>query len=315
MKYVLSGFLAVSRSKRLVVLVWVLTLGFALAVALPVMAVLTANLGHSLYAGRMLDNFDPGWFAEFLLLTQGTPVAAISPLFYLLPAAFLLLGTFLTGGILSVYVSGTGYTTVEFWPACMRYFGRLLRLLLLFGAVCAVVLALNGAAQSIGQKIWGQGMEERPLVIYGWVRAGIVVPVLLWVTMVFDYARIRLVAGDARGVFRSWLDALRFAARYPLRTAGLYAGLCLIAGAGIAIYMLISNTLPRRTGFMLFLMLLVQQAFVFARSWMKLWFLASQTELYVALRPPTAPDTPEPVPVEPAALQPEPAPSEPELST
>jgi hypothetical protein len=268
-----DGAAAVKRHWRVWALVWAATVGFALVLILPAAAVLHADLGHSLYAARMLDNFNPEWGAEFLLQTGTHPAVAIPPFIGALAAGYLLVMTFLNGGALAVF---TGTDT--FWTGCGRNFGRLLRLLLLALACYALIFAANFALRKIGDYLWGQGMEERPVVIFGWVRAAAVVVAALFLNMVFDYAKINTVARNARNPFRTALDSFVFVTKNFGPTTGTYAGICAMVIAATAAYWALSRALP-----WLVLVILFQQAFTALRVALRLLFLASQTELALKL--------------------------------
>ena len=266
---------AVLRAWPLWLLLWVLTLAFALVVVLPITAVLHANLGNSLYAAHLFDNFDPQWIAEFLFQTGRSPIVALPPLAASPALAFLLLMTFLSGGVLSVF-SGTA----PFWPGCARNFGRL-TLLLLLSLVCyGLALAANAPLEALGSKLWGDGMEERPLVLFAWCRTAFVLLLVLAVNLVFDYAKIRAVADDVRSPLRAAAGAVTFVLRHPKRTIGTYAIIALFAIALAAVYQAFSSLLPRSSLFTLLLLLVLQQAYVAARLFTRLLFFAAQTALY-----------------------------------
>jgi hypothetical protein len=180
---VLRGAGALRRGWRIWLLVSALTLAFALFLALPIAAVVYGRLGHSLYAGRMLANFDLQWLAEFRNDSGNWPLFAAAPAFALVSGAYLLLMTFLYGGALSVF-TGTG----AFWSGCGRNFWRLTKLLAVSMACYAIVYLIHLELGKAGQWLWGRGMVERPVVIFGWVRAGTALLLFLFVNMVFDYA-------------------------------------------------------------------------------------------------------------------------------
>lgn len=272
------GAAAVRRAWRVWALVWALTLAFAALVVLPAAALLGTNLGHSLYAAQMLGNFDMSWIREFQLQTAGAPLTSLPPLIIALALGYLILMTFLNGGALAVF---TGTTT--FWSGCGRYFSRLARLLpyalLCYGLVFAVNLGLEKA----GKQIWDSSMEERPFDIYGWARALVILLLVLLVNMIFDYAKIRIVAADAPSAWRAALGALRFVWRNFGRTASTYALVSLAGLALAAAWWMLSGVLPRTTIAWLVIVLLAQQACVLARVWIRLLYLASGTELHTAL--------------------------------
>jgi len=147
----------------------------------------------------MFDNFDLQWLAEALFETGGRPLFMFPALLAAVTLGYLLLGTFLAGGAIAVFASEDGlYRPGLFFEGCGRNFGRLLRLALISWLFYGVALGLGAALTALGKYIWGQGMEERPLVIFGWFRTGLTILLLLLVNMIFDYAKIRLVVEDSR---------------------------------------------------------------------------------------------------------------------
>jgi hypothetical protein len=272
---VVRGAGAVRRAWRVWLLVWAATLGFALLLAAPVAALLYGRLGHSLYAGRLFDNFDIQWLAELRLETGNTLPLAAATAIALVAGGYLLLIAFLYGGALAVF-GGSG----DFWPGCARNFWKLLRLLLLslvsYAAVCAVYLELGQA----GDRLFGQGMAERPVVIFGWVRAGVALLMFLFLNMVFDYAKIRTVSEDRRDPVDAVLDSFRFVARHWAATVGTYALVSVLAAGLAAVYWMLSGALPKTSLPWLVVAFVLQQAFVCGRVGVKLLYLAGQTEVW-----------------------------------
>jgi hypothetical protein len=260
---------------------WFYTLAFALLVVLPAGAVLYRSLGHSLWAERMLDDFDLQWLAERLYETGGLPMQAVAPLIALVAAGYILLSTFLAGGSLTVFASKErAYRPGLFYEGCGRNFGRLFRLLLVSLVFYALVLAANAGLRAVGRRIWGEGMEERPLVIFGWFRTGIVVLLLLLVNMIFDYAKIRLVTQNSRQAARAALGSVSLVFRNLGRTAATYGTVALV-GVGLALfYGALAGIVPRNLALGMALLLVLQQGFILSRIAVRLLFFASQLELY-----------------------------------
>ena len=272
---VVRGAGAVRRAWRVWLLVWAATLGFALLLAAPVAALLYGRLGHSLYAGRLFDNFDIQWLAELRLETGNTLPLAAATAIALVAGGYLLLIAFLYGGALAVF-GGSG----DFWPGCARNFWKLLGLLLLslvsYAAVCVLYLELGKA----GYRLFGQGMAEQPVVIFGWVRAGVALLMFLFLNMVFDYAKIRTVSEDRRDPVDAVLDSFRFVARHWAATVGTYALVSVLAAGLAAVYWMLSGALPKTSLPWLVVAFVLQQAFVCGRVGVKLLYLAGQTEVW-----------------------------------
>lgn len=276
-----QGLQVVLRTKRMWLVFWVYTVAFALAVAAPAAALLWGSLGHSLYAGRMLEDFDIQWVSEFLLETRGWPVAAFSPLVALVAAGYLLGMTFLTGGALAVFASREPvYESGQFYRGCGKNFGRLFRLLLVSLVFYGMVLAANAGLARLGSRVWSEGIQERPLVIFGWLRGGAALALLLLVNMVFDYAKIRLVVEDSRRAARAAWAAFALAARNPGRTTGTYVLVGAIGVALLLVYAAILRAVPRTELHWLALALVIQQTLVPARMAVKLLLLASEMGVY-----------------------------------
>jgi hypothetical protein len=289
-----EGLGCVNRVKRMWAVYWLWNTAFALVVVLPVSAVLFRDLGHSLYAGRMFENFEVQWLIEFYQQTHLWPAIVLAPVAVLAAGGFLLAGTFLAGGALWTFRDPSPrFVPAVFYQGCGRNFARLVWLLLLSLPFYAAVLLIGGSLNALASKVWGEGLEAHPLVIFGWFRLALVALLALAVNMVFDYAKIRMVAEDLRNPWRALAGSAALVARNFGPAAGTFA---LVAAIGLALsaaYLLLSNLLPRGAMGWLALALLLQQACIVGRIWVRLTFYAGQTRMYEAL---TAP------PREPAGL-------------
>lgn len=276
-----KGARAVIRSGRMPLVFWFYTLVFALAVVLPAGAILYRFLGHSLYAERILDNFDLQWLFEMLYQTGGLPEDLFPPLIALVAAGYVLLNTFLAGGALTVFASEEGfYRPGLFYEGCGRNFWRLFRLLLVSAVFYGIVLAASAGLNALGKSIWGKGMEERPLVIFGWFRTGLTVLLLLVVNMIFDYAKIRLVVEDSRKSWRAAFGSVKLVFRNLGGTTATYGLVALIAVALALAYRRASGFIPQNQALGMLLLLVLQQALVLGRIGVKLLFFGSQLEIY-----------------------------------
>ncbi len=297
-----SAVRRVARVPRLWLVYYITTLLFALAAALPLAALLFTNLGHTLWAEGMLANFDMGWFAEFAYKTGGWPGASYGPGAMVLAGGFFLLATFLAGGAITIFAAAHGgYDAGAFWAACGRNFGRLLRLGIVAGVCYAVVMAAYGWSGSLQQSLFRNSMLERPVALFGWGRTAVAALVLLFVNMIADYARVRLVVDDSRRALRAFFGSFGFVLRNFGAAAGLYALAMLVLAVLAAAGHFATRATPQTAAGWLILLALLQQAFILGRIWAKLLFYAGETGVYQALR-----RIPDPEPVAVAAPAPEP---------
>ncbi len=287
------GIGVLARNKRLCVIFYAVTTVAALLIAAPLMTIALQSLGESAWAQQMAGNVDIAWFSEVVVANGSTPwiqaamvllgVGAVSAVVYL----------FLLGGALQVFSNGE-----PFAAGCGRNFWRLLRLAavsLLFYVGAFVVYKGLGRVS----KLWSEGSVATPLVYWGWFRAAVFLGLFGFVNLVFDYARVRMVADDQRSAARSAVAAFRFVLRHLRRTAGLYIAVCAIAALVMGAFLAFSHTTQTSTGLAL-LWLLVGQIMVFAKIWSRLLFCSTACALYGELKPhPVV----EPVVAPPAAVE------------
>jgi hypothetical protein len=277
------------------------TLLLALPLALALRGMLDSQIGQSAVVESAGGTYD--WWEEFLAHAAGlgttfTPsVAGFAavldntssvldnrPLAATLAgatAAWLVLWSFLSGGILDRYARQRPTRASGFFAAAGTHFWRFLRLgavicivyWLLFGAVHAWLF--DGGYTAITRDF----TSERSAFAVRMAAYVIFSGLLAAFALLFDYARIRVVVEDRRSAIGSLLAAGRFMARHAGRVGGLFllnavAYLVLVgaygglsAGAG-------------GTDMHGWLMLALGQAYILGRHYLKLLVYASETSLF-----------------------------------
>ena len=298
-----DGFGRVFRATAVLAGVFALTLLAALPLALSLRGMIETHLGRSVVAGAVANGMDYDWWQEFTAQTSGlsesfSPVIIgfastlgnisglidgqreIFPVTAAL-SVYLLTWTFLSGGILDRYARQRSTRAHGFFAAAGVYFWRFLRLALVAGAVYWFLFSYVHAwlFDDAYTRLTREITTERAAflwraMLYAWFGAA-----LIFVNLVFDYARIRTVVEDRRSVAGALAAALAFVGRRPSRVVGLYALngltflLLLVAWALLA---------PGTTGMGLSMWLAVAgtQLFLLVRLVLKLHFVASQTALF-----------------------------------
>jgi len=288
----LAGIRSLNRRKRLWFWFYGVTTLWALAIVGPVMALLFASLGQSAWAEQMSANFDLQYLAELVLAKSAL---AFTPLLGAMMAVALVAAVahlFLLGGALHLFWSGEEFSMAAFFQGCGRHFWRFVRLALVSALFYAAVFILNSMLSRAGNKIWGEGSEQTPLVYWSWFRVALLFALCGLVGLVFDYARIRLVATDSTKAFRAAGAAIRFVFSNFGRTARLYVAVWAILLVLLAVYRGVAGIIGQAALSLVVLLFLVRQAMVLARVWVQLLFYSSQAEMYRSLMP-----IPEPVAV------------------
>jgi hypothetical protein len=298
-----AGFGRVRRAPAVLIGACTVTLLVALPLSLALRGMLEAHLGASLAADAAAAGTNPEWWHEFTSQASGLGVtflpsiigaaAVVSDLSNLLDntplaatiagatAAWLLLWSFLGGGVLDRLARDRATRSEGFFAACGVHFWRLLRLGVLG-------LAAYGALfRWVHPKIF----DVAPALLFGAtttetsaaaLRAGgylLFGALLIIVNVVFDYARIRIVVEDRHSAVAALGASLRFVRRQPGRVLLLYAVNGLAFLILIAAYALLNPGAPGQ-GLAMWGTLLFGQLYIVARHYLKLTFYASEIALF-----------------------------------
>lgn len=279
------GIHELNRRKRLWLVLYAATTIWALAIVAPVMTLLLASLGESAWAERMAGSFNLEWVAEILLGGNSLAFTPLIPVGIAVFAVAAIAHLFLLGGAIQLFCARSEFSLAAFFEGCGKHFWRFVRLALVSALFYVAVGAVNAGLGALGHKIWGEGSEYTPLAYWSWFSTAIVLALFGLVNLIFDYARIRLVATDSRKAFRGAMSAVRFVFRNFRRTAGLYVTVWVILVAVLAAYRGLAGVMVQSSVGLVIALLLVRQVTVLARIWSQLLFFSSGAEMYLALAP------------------------------
>jgi hypothetical protein len=306
LKAVRDGARRVNAAPAVLFGVLVITFLLALPLGLVLHGMIDASLGQSLAAGSAADGVNSDWWSTFSSQASGlgvtfTPhiigfgavLSNISALFDARPqalvvtgvaAVYLLVWTFLAGGILDRYARSRPIRTAAFFSACGVYFFRFLRLavltgmgyLFLFGPVHHWLFDDFYAWTTHDWTVERSAFFLR-LALYA-VFGAALAALNLW----FDYAKVRAVVEDRRSMIGALSAACRFLGRSRWRAAGLYAADSLIFLAVVALYAAVAPG-TGGTGWPMWASFALSECYLLARLWVKLVFWASEVSLFQSL--------------------------------
>jgi hypothetical protein len=208
------------------------------------------------------------------------PRPGVAPVILGIGVLYLLVQTFLTGGLLGVFRAPQGgWTFRGLVHGSGFYFGRLVRVSLLALGLVAVVFALNVPFARWVDGLGREAVSERTALALGLGRHALLLVALLLVHMVASFARVTVVLEERRSATLALLSSLAFCARNLVAATAQYAVVLLAGGlllAGWAAF----DVRFAVTGWKSQLVVLgVFQAFLSARIALRLGLLASQLEL------------------------------------
>ncbi len=298
----LDGARRVNGAPVLLCGMFAVTLLVALPLSVALANTIEAHLGSSLAADSAAAGTNHDWWQEFSAQASGlgttfvpsivgfsavldnlSSLADNEPLAVAIAgaaAAWLVIWSFLSGGILDRYARGRPTRTAGFFAACGIHFWRFARL----GAIVLLVYYL------LFSVVHGWLFDDlypfliRDLTVERTafaIRLGcyaVLALLLIVCSVVFDYARIRIVVEDRHSALGALLAGSRFVRRHPgtiqlyLMNTGAYLGLLLA-------YALVAPGAPR-AGLRMWITLALGQLFILARHYLKLLFYASQTAFF-----------------------------------
>jgi hypothetical protein len=301
-----KGFKAAAKAKKMVLFLLIINFIFSLILAVPMYNSLQDSLGRHKAGEAMAGGFDYLWWEEFRdenkgleqtfgpsIIGKGAVLNNLETLvemsFFELPPLVLALGilyiiahTFLAGGILFVFSQEPPkFTLRRFFGGAGSYFPRLFLLMLVSWLFYLGVGILGSRGfNSILNDISKKTVSEVNPFYYGLLFSAITFLLLLFIQMVFDYARIKVVLEEKRYVLGAAFSAFGFVLRHPISTIGLYS-LIFIFNAGITIgYVVLKELLPQTNPLEAAAAFLLQELFIFAIIWIRCWLYSSQLGLY-----------------------------------
>jgi hypothetical protein len=206
---------------------------------------------------------------------------ASTSLLFLLSLVYVCVNSFLSGGFIAVYAKEYPFSFTEFLTEGARYFGKFFRIALVALLVYFVFfnVVVDWINSSIARWTQAEASETVPYAYY-MIRNVVVLFFFSFLSMIFDYARVRMVVDDRTSSFAASAAGSKFAVMNHHSTYGLYLLLCAVGFVLILLYAVIEKMIPQDSYWPLLILFVVQQCYMLARFWLKAGFYACQTKLY-----------------------------------
>ena len=316
----IDGVNRVKRAPALIIGLWLVTVLVALPFAMMLQALIGDHLGASLAAERAADAVNYDWWNEFLAQTSGIGVSFVPAILGFaavmknlstiadasgLPivvaiavAAHMLISLFLLGGVLDRLARDRAIGATAFFSACGTYAVRFSRLAIIATAVYWLLFVnYHGwLFDQVYPALTENVTVERTAFAYRVLLYAAFLAPLLFVNLIFDYAKVRAVVEDRRSMIGALAAGWRFVRRYPAAACAVYALDAVIFLLVIGLYYLLApGAEPGALAFA------VGQFYIVLRVMVRLLFAASQVALfqgrlahagYVARPVPRWPDSP-----------------------
>ncbi len=251
---------------------------FAYLLTLPISMMLSNALDRTTAAEKILQAFD---FTIFISIINDYGIGlTFSRLLITIGLFYLVLNIFFAGGVLEVFVEGKRFQLADFFSGCIKYFYRFLRLFLISLLFLGGVFIVNLLLSTLSGLLTENATTEHAGILLFVLRMAIVVFLLAFTNMIFDYAKIVTIVNDYYGMIKTVKLTLMFVRMSLLKTIGLYALYFFTAIIIVLIYLLISSLIHITDGFTVLLFFILSQVYMFAKIWIRISFFAGQYSFY-----------------------------------
>ncbi|MDQ3488046.1 MAG: hypothetical protein M3468_09975 [Acidobacteriota bacterium] len=298
-----DGIRRVNGASALLAGLCVVTLLVALPLSLALRGMLEAHFGRSVIAQSAAAGANYEWWQEFLsqatglgatflpsIIGFGAVLENLSAFMDNAPmaatiagvtAAWMLIWSFLSGGVLDRLARDRRTRTHGFFAACGVHFWRFLRLGVLAWVIYACLFGwVHGWIFDDAYPRWIADLtSERTAFLLRTAGYALFGSLLIFFSVIFDYARIRIIVEDRRSAVGALAAAARFVRRRFFKVLGLYLLNGLAFLLLLAVYAIGSPGAPGQ-GLAMWATLLLGQAYIVGRHYLKLLFYASQTALF-----------------------------------
>jgi hypothetical protein len=310
MEALLEGVGTATRHWRALLLIWAVNLLLAVPLTLWVGQSVDEELAHTESAPRMAEGFDWLWYQEFHARHSGEGDPAATLTFWQQGAApvlrnfehyvigtlrsgvpgallasgliYLLLTTFLTGGLLGLFSRrDSRFTFRFFFDRAGRHFLGLLGVLVV--AQLLYLLVWRGLGVPLRGLVTAGAAEattEWTPVLLDWGTALVLLILVLGVHMTMNFARVALVAWEKLGLGAALVGAVMFTFRNLRRASGLFGAITLLAVVLFGVWSLLAGLGGGGSIGDLLLLALVQQLFIVGSIWIRAVYLAGQMTFY-----------------------------------
>lgn len=287
-----QAFNRTARNWKMVLTVFIVNISLGLILATPLYNVLQSEAQGSLEFNKLISGFDLTVIIDFLS-KSGKSLPPFWLLGFALSVIYLILNIFFAGGILSQFALRGTFRLNEFFRNCTYYFGKfllvfLIELVALLG-VCIISFIFLGISL-----LASDGSTEP--VQMAWLTPSLLISGFMFTVVlnIGNYAKVILFKNFSLNAWLGFWKATNYIF-HNFKTMRIYWAILVVAVILVLFYLFLESAIGLSSAFKIFVMFIVQQAFIFGRVFLKMWMLSGAFD-YLSLKP---------IPIAPAPISPE----------
>lgn len=278
-KVLYLGFRSIFKNAKLIALFWGTNAVAAFLLSLPLFYLLVDNLNHSLMSDKLAASFDFIWYLQFMNIYKSS-IGEIPYLFFGTVGVYVLIRSFYMGGLISVFNLPDKNHIVDFFYGGVKYWFRFMKIVLISLIFFGIAFLVNNY---LGVFIeWAFSSTENQLAefIIRLLRYILLVFFIGLVTMISDYAKVSMAVDETKKSFDAIYKSIIFIKHNFSKVFLIFLTIACIGASGAVLYNVVERFIPRTPFYFLFLAFLVQQMLIIFRLFIRMYFTATEVNLY-----------------------------------
>lgn len=284
-----QGIKGATFQPKMIFVLWLSNFLFGSVIFYLFFGAFSSAIGNSADAEGLLKRFDFNFLFEFLSDHEES-IATIFSSMVILTLLYLLVSTFLFGGILfsltlrlkSSHLAGDDKRKFSqiFFQGAGKFFGRFFRLLVYSLLLWIVSLIFFIFVNLFINIFAGWGTGEKAFFYSLWLRLATALFMFFLVRMILDYTRIKIAFDDSPKVFRSLIEMIKYILNKLGKTLALYYLLFLTGIVIFAVFWTLRSVIPQNSFITIIIAFLVGQVFIAGQAWLRIAFQQAQLVFY-----------------------------------
>jgi len=277
----LHGFKTAFQSKKMITFLYMVIFILAIIVTIPFLSSLKAAAGNSTATSQLTSDFNFTVIQEIFINKAFSFPTHMKQAVWIM-VLFVFLSIFLTGGILdNLKARMVPFKTGAFLHGSAHYFIRFLKLsFYMLGVHLLVALIIYIPFAVIISGDLSTTATEKWFFQVFLVFFCIHMILAIFLIIVTDYTRFRIVEEDTNRVLKSLWMSVRYVTGKFFFTYGLYLMLLVLPIVLFYVLFLLSKTVTATNGLMILVVFVLQQIFIWMRMALRVWTFSSQFEYY-----------------------------------
>jgi hypothetical protein len=256
------------------VIVYAVNLVFALGFAIAFKNLLADEFAMRDVSSRLVEGFDFTFLSD--MSYANASIASLLKLLNWLIVGYVVMSVFFSGGIIAT-LRREAFSFPDFFADSARYVGRFIVLGLCFAPTLLLPILVVVAFSTIGGTQSDNAVSEVPVVIWTVAGIGIAAITLAFFHLVFEVAKFE-VASESMKPFRAFVSAFKIVFKnFPSFFGIVVVFLALIGAIGGVLHLLAPTA---ETGVGIFVLVLMQQALVVSRVFLRVATIGGLMEKY-----------------------------------